>query len=59
MFEATVVVGLISTPSADAKARFRSKRAHSSSHVNGVREGPLVGCGTGPFDAAAALQRRD
>ncbi|KAG2014788.1 hypothetical protein GB937_006509 [Aspergillus fischeri] len=59
MFEAAVVVGFISTPSADAKARFRSRRAHSSSHANGVREVPLVACGTGPFDAAAALQRRD
>lgn len=59
-FCATVVDGLISMPSADARERFRSRREHSSSQLNGVSAGSRCGCCTCPFEATAlaALQRR-
>lgn len=59
-FWARVEDWLISTPSADARDRFRSRREHSSSQVNGVNAGSRCGCCTCPLEATAlaALQRR-
>lgn len=60
VFCASVFDGLMSTPRAAARERFRSRRPHSSSHDSGVTAGSLCGCWSCPFDATAfaALHRR-